>query len=79
MSPMQERRNTNETSELPIELLARGKSRLDTEIKLLEGWLAELDETRKDNPASLAARKTYGDMLQSRRDLLQSLQRNKNN
>lgn len=75
---MQERRSTSDTSELPAELLARGTARLESEIKLLEVWLSELDETRKDNPASLAARKTYSDMLQSRRDLLQSLQRHKN-
>lgn len=57
------------------ELLQKGKVQLESEIRLIEGWLAELDETRKDNSESLSARKHYMDMLQSRRDLLQNLQR----
>lgn len=71
---MQDRRNTPETTAIPAEQISKGKTRLEAEIKLIESWLSELDETRKDNPESLAARKTYSDMLQSRRDLLHSLQ-----
>jgi len=71
---MQDRRNTPEPSAPPAEQISQGKIRLEAEIRLIEGWLGELDETRKDNPESLAARKTYSDMLQSRRDLLHSLQ-----
>lgn len=72
---MQERRTTPEGTDLSPELVLKGRVQLEAEIKLIEGWLAELDETRKDNPESLAARKSYGDMLQSRRDLLASLQK----
>jgi hypothetical protein len=74
---MQERRGTPENAELSPELVLKGKAQLEAEIRLIEGWLAELEETRKDNPESLAARKSYGDMLQSRRDLLQSLQKHR--
>ncbi len=55
----------------------KGKTRLEAEIRLIESWLSQLDGTRPDNTEMLAARKNYGDMLQSRRDLLQSLQRHK--
>lgn len=70
---MEERRNAPDNAELPPELILKGKAQLDAEIKIIEGWLAELDEASKDNPEALAARKNYLDMLQSRRDLLQSL------
>ena len=71
----EERRHPQETSTLSSDLVQRGKIQLDAEIRILESWLAQLDETRKDNPESLAARKAYGDMLQSRRDLLAALQK----
>lgn len=72
---MQERRSTPENAELSPELAQRGRIRLEAEIRLIESWMAQLEGTRPDNPESLAARKNYSDMLQSRRDLLQSLQR----
>lgn len=74
---MQERRSTPENAELSPELVLKGKARLEAEIRLIEAWLAQLEGTRSDNPESIAARKNYGDMLQSRRDLLQSLQRHR--
>ena len=74
---MQERRSTPENAELSPELVQKGKTRLEADIRLIEGWLDQLEGTRSDNPESLAARKNYGDMLQSRRDLLQSLQRHR--
>lgn len=71
---MEDRRSTPGTIAIAATQLALGAARLEAEIRLIEDWLAGLEETRKDNPESLAARKTYGDMLQSRRDLLHSLQ-----
>ena len=71
----EERRQPPESSTLSSDLVQRGKIQLDAEIRILESWLAQLEETRKDNPESLAARKAYGDMLQSRRDLLAALQK----
>ena len=75
--PMQDRRTSPEDTPISAELYQKGTTQLETEIKILEGWLAELDETRGDNPYSVAARKSYGDMLQSRRDLLKSLQKHR--
>lgn len=71
----EERRQPQESTTLSADLVQRGKIQLDAEIRILESWLSQLEETRKDNPESLAARKTYGDMLQSRRDLLAALQK----
>jgi hypothetical protein len=70
----EERRQPQDNAGIAPELVARGKQQLEAEIRLLETWLLQLDETRKDNPESVAARKGYGDMLQSRKDLLVSLQ-----
>lgn len=74
---MQERRSTQDSTELSPELVQKGKTRLEAEIRLIESWLAQLEGTRPDNTEMLAARKNYMDMLHSRRDLLQSLQRHR--
>jgi hypothetical protein len=74
---MKERRTTPESAELSPELVQKGKTRLEAEIRLIESWIAQLEGTRPDNTEMLAARKNYADMLQSRRDLLQSLQRHR--
>ena len=71
----EDRRQPQENAALAPELVQRGKQQLESEIRILESWLLQLEETRKDNPESLAARKTYGDMLQSRKDLLSTLQK----
>lgn len=55
-------------------LIAEGTAQLNKEIKVLEAWLAELEgESARDSQA-LAARKSYSDMLISRREMLASLQ-----
>lgn len=74
---MQERRSAPESTELSPDLVQKGKTRLEAEIRLIESWMAQLEGTRPDNTEMLAARKNYMDMLQSRRDLLQSLQRHR--
>lgn len=74
---MQDRRQPPEISEISPELLQLGKVQLEAEIRLLESWLQQLDETRKDNSESLSARKTYTDMLESRKELLASLQKHR--
>lgn len=70
---MQDRRKPRQSEPLPADLVKAGTQQLEREIAILEDWLKELDETRGDNPESLAARQRYGDMLQSRRDLLETL------
>jgi hypothetical protein len=74
---MQDRRSSPDDTPISAELYQKGSTQLETEIRILEGWLNELDETRGDNPYSVAARKSYGDMLQSRRDLLKTLQKHR--
>ena len=71
--PMQERRKAPTVEEISPELIQNASQQLEAEIKIIEGWLHDLDETREDNMASLAARKSYNDMLQSRRELLNTL------
>lgn len=74
---LEDRRQPSEITEISPELLQLGKAQLESEIRLLESWLAQLDETRKDNFESLSARKTYTDMLASRRELLESLKKHR--
>jgi hypothetical protein len=71
--PMQDRRQPTEPATLTPALVDQARQQLDREIRLIEGWLAELEGTSKDNPEALSARKAYTDMIQSRRDLLQTL------
>lgn len=70
---MQDRRQPPDTPQLDPDLVAEAQHQLESEIAVIRRWLAELDETSKDNPAALAARKSYGDMIRSRQDLLQNL------
>lgn len=72
---MQERRQNPESVALSPALVEQATQQLQREIHLIEGWLAELEGTSKDNPEALSARKSYSDMIQSRRDLLQTLQK----
>ncbi|MDG1952523.1 MAG: hypothetical protein P8J52_08020 [Gammaproteobacteria bacterium] len=54
-------------------LIEEGTAQLNSEISVLESWLEELDAAdNHDNDAS-AARKSYTDMLQSRREMLTTL------
>lgn len=72
---MQDRRQHSEAAVLTPGLVDQARQQLQREIRLIEGWLAELEETSRDNPEAVAARKSYNDMIQSRRDLLQALQK----
>ena len=63
--------NNNEA--IPAELLDQGVKQLEAEIALIEGWLANLAQTRDDNPESMAVRKSYSDMLHSRKEVLKTL------
>ena len=55
-------------------LIAEGTAQLNKEIKVLEAWLAELEGASARDSQTLAARKSYNDMLTSRREMLASLQ-----
>ena len=55
------------------QLIDEGISQLASEIKVLENWLAELEDSDTGNSDVLAARKSYNDMLRSRREMLSAL------
>ena len=54
-------------------LIEEGTQQLSSEIAVLEAWLAELEGKDGSNDEIIAARKSYSDMLQSRKEMLSSL------
>ena len=66
-----------ENSDLEIDqrLVAEGSLQLSGEIKVLEAWLRELDASDDDSDDLLAARKSYHDMLRSRKEMLSTLEK----
>ena len=54
-------------------LIEDGAAQLNSEIQVLEAWLTELDSSDKDISEVLAARKSYNDMLSSRKEMLSTL------
>ena len=54
-------------------LIDEGTAQLNSEIAVLEKWLAELDTAKENDAEVAAARKSYNDMLSSRREMLSAL------
>mgnify|MGYP000279170109 CR=1 FL=1 len=54
-------------------LIEKVTDQLNSEIQVLEAWLTELDSSDKENSEVLAARKSYKDMLSSRKEMLSTL------
>ena len=54
-------------------LIEEGAAQLNSEIQVLEAWLTELDSSDKGISEVLAARKSYNDMLSSRKEMLNTL------
>lgn len=54
-------------------LVEEGISQLASEIRVLENWLEELKASDEADSEVLAARKSYHDMLRSRREMLSAL------
>jgi predicted Rossmann fold nucleotide-binding protein DprA/Smf involved in DNA uptake len=54
-------------------LIEEGAAQLNSEIQVLEAWLTELGSSDKDISEVLAARKSYNDMLSSRKEMLSTL------
>lgn len=54
-------------------LIEEGTRQLTSEIAVLEAWLAELEASDGSNDEIVAARKSYSDMLQSRKEMLSTL------
>jgi len=54
-------------------LIEEGITQLASEIKVLENWLEELKASDNEDSEVIAARKSYHDMLRSRREMLSAL------
>ena len=72
---MDDREYENTDLEIDQKLIAEGAMQLTGEIKVLEAWLRELDETEEENEEILAVRKSYNDMLRSRKEMLSTLEK----
>jgi len=70
-----DREYENSDLEIDQKLIAEGAMQLNGEIKVLETWLRELDDAEEENEEILAVRKSYNDMLRSRREMLSSLEK----
>ncbi|NQV69827.1 MAG: hypothetical protein HQ498_07355 [Pseudohongiella sp.] len=67
--------NTVDRSDISIDqrLIEEGTTQLNSEIQVLEAWLLELDTSDQGNSEITAARKSYNDMLRSRKEMLSTL------
>ncbi|MDG2141575.1 MAG: hypothetical protein P8K27_08770 [Gammaproteobacteria bacterium] len=54
-------------------LIEEGTFQLTNEIRVLESWLEELKASDQEDSESVATRKSYSDMLRSRREMLNTL------
>ncbi|MEE3087536.1 MAG: hypothetical protein VX342_07220 [Pseudomonadota bacterium] len=70
-----EKCTTIDSTDITIDqkLIDEGTAQLNSEIQVLENWLAELGSTGDDDAEVAAARKSYHDMLSSRREMLSAL------
>lgn len=66
-----EKRNRSRTPFIEPDLLEQGISQLNMEIQILNDWLSNLD------PSEAEPRRSYEDMLRSRKEMLQSLTQQK--
>ncbi|MCH8265857.1 MAG: hypothetical protein IIC10_10700 [Proteobacteria bacterium] len=55
------------------QLIEEGTTQLSSEIEVLEAWLVELEEQDARDAETIAMRKSYDDMLRSRKEMLSSL------
>ena len=54
-------------------LVEEGTIQLRNEIEVLEAWLRELEASDENDAEVIAARKSYNDMLRSRKEMLSTL------
>lgn len=69
--------DTRDVASMDIDaaLIAEGTAQLNKEIQVLEAWLAELESGSVESSQAQEARKSYSDMLVSRREMLETLQK----
>ena len=70
---MNQVKNKNSQITINQKLIDEGTAQLTSEIEVLESWLNELDASESADPQSKAARKSYSDMLKSRKEMLNTL------
>lgn len=56
-------------------LIEEGTAQLTSEIQVLEAWLRELEAQDPGDQEAMAARKSYADMLRSRKEMLSALEK----
>jgi hypothetical protein len=69
----QKGRKAPEKLAIDQDLVSEGISQLSSEIKVLETWLKELEKSGHGDQDSAAAKKSYRDMLRSRKEMLSAL------
>ena len=67
--------SSDDSSNVSIDqkLIDEGTSQLTSEIQVLENWLEELNASDENDAEVIAARKSYNDMLVSRKEMLSTL------
>ena len=70
---MDQERSKKTPISIDQKLIDEGTAQLTSEIKVLESWLNELNSSESADPESEAARKSYNDMLRSRKEMLNTL------
>jgi hypothetical protein len=65
--------NSSNNTSIDQKLIDEGTAQLASEIEVLETWLHELEASDEADTEIIAARKSYNDMLQSRKEMLSTL------
>ena len=65
--------DTRDNVSIDQKLVEEGTIQLRNEIEVLEVWLRELEASDKNDVEVIAARKSYNDMLRSRKEMLSTL------
>ena len=65
---------SSENITIDQKLIDEGTAQLASEIKVLEAWLEELETSDDRDAEVVAARKSYNDMLRSRKEMLNTLE-----
>lgn len=71
----QQKNSKDDSNSINIDqkLIEEGTTQLTSEIQVLETWLRELDASDEADVEAVAARKSYNDMLRSRKEMLSTL------
>ena len=76
----QQKNSKDDSNSINIDqkLIEEGTTQLSSEIQVLETWLRELDASDEADVEAVAARKSYNDMLRSRKEMLSTLAKQAN-